>query len=471
MSKSFFSLLTTCVLSISVLDASGVPSSVLKGKINQLMPTVVDVVVTSKDKNFDSSQEMRGQKNEISDGAGFIIEPSGYIVTNCHVIDSTDKIKIILYDGSEYYANVIGKDEHSDIALLKIATETKLLCVQFADSDKVEVGDPVIAIGNPFGFGKTVTSGIISYKSRNLANQMAEIGSCGDLVSYIQTDAAVNHGNSGGPLFTYTGEVVGMITVFFSDGMHNTGINFAIPSNILKKVINQLMAYGKMRRSWLGISLVPLSHKVAVALGLGKRHGCDIVRVEKNSPAAIAGVQNNDILLSLNDEDITEETNIGYMLNNLPIDKVIPIQIMRDGIEIKLSVKVGSKNDENIDEPEQNAEENAIEIPSQKIEILKLAVADLSADLRKNFYIPAEMNGVLVIENENSAENDIAYGDLITKINQHDIKNIEDFKNILKTLKERNVVALYIYNPQKSPKRFYIAVDLTSDAKKTKSKK
>ena len=237
------------ILSISffISDAS-VFGIKIKGGVERLMGKVVDVIVA--DKSGENSE------NRSSNGTGFIIYEDGYIVTNWHVIDSSEQIKIVTSDGNEYIAKVIGKDEHYDVALLKIELDSnvKLPAVKFADSDKIEVSDPVITIGNPFGLGKTVTAGIISYKGRNLSDQISELGENGHLVSYIQTDAAVNYGNSGGPLFSANGEVIGMITVFVSDGLRSTGINFAIPSNILLKVISQLKTFGRMQRSWLGIS-------------------------------------------------------------------------------------------------------------------------------------------------------------------------------------------------------------------------
>lgn len=451
------------IFSCANLNSSSVPAKTLKtDKIERLMEAVVDIIVSSKEKNVDV-QSQNTLKHEVSDGTGFIVNSEeGLIVTNCHVIDSADSIKVILSDEKgkrEYYANIIGKDEHSDIALLKISTDQKLTSITFEDSDKIQIGEPVIAIGNPFGLGKTVTSGIISYKSRNLSNQMTEIGSYGDLVSsYIQTDAAVNHGNSGGPLLTYDGKLVGMITIFFSDGMHNTGINFAIPSNTLKKVISQLKQFGKMRRSWLGITLIPLNHQVAEMLLENSQHkyGCDIIRVEENSPAAIAGIQNSDILLSLNDTDITEETNIEGMLNNLPIGKVIPIQILRNKVEMKLSIKVASKNDDS--NPETNSAANSIpNIPSEEIEELKIRVTNLTSALRKKFGIPEEVNGVLVLANENQNLDDITRGDVITKVTGDNIQTIDDLKSMIS---KREKFALYIYNSQKSIKNFYVPVIL-----------
>ncbi|MDR0968134.1 MAG: trypsin-like peptidase domain-containing protein [Holosporaceae bacterium] len=441
------------------VQASGASSgrSGVKGGIQHLINCVVDVIVSDQN----PSDRANGKK-ESSDGAGFIIDENGYIVTNCHVIDSADKIKIVLYDGSEYIAKVIGKDERSDIALLKIETDLKLPKVQFADSDKAEIGEPVIAIGNPFGFGKTVTSGIISYKGRNLSSQIAELGTGGDLVSYLQTDAAVNYGNSGGPLITYNGEVVGMITVFFSDGAHSAGINFAIPSNMLKKVIRELRDHGKMQRSWLGIEVSPLRKKAAKALGLGKQYGCVISKVKKNSPAAVAGIQIGDILTSLNDEAITENANLEFVLSSLPIGRIIPVQIIRNKTVMKFSVKVGVGNDDDFHYDYDDSPEK-MEIPYEKIDGLELGITELTQELRKSFDIPENINGALISYVENP-QSDLAVGDVILTVNQAEVSNVLDLKNELRKLsqnpaiREDKELALYIFDPQ-SRKSDYVVVN------------
>jgi serine protease Do len=454
---SFVFLLNIAAFSVC---ASGVPGSAVKGGIQHLIKTVVDV--TAADKN--SSDDYRNSdRRESSDGTGFIIDEDGYIVTNCHVIDATDKVKVVLYDGVEYMAKVIGRDDRSDIALLKIDAEFKLPFVQFADSDKVEIGDPVIAIGNPFGFGKTVTSGIVSFKGRNLSTQIAELGSGGDLVSYLQTDAAVNYGNSGGPLFTYNAEVAGMITVFFSDGMHSMGINFAIPSNTLKNVIKELREHGKIQRSWLGIGVSPLGRKAARALGLGKQWGCVIARIEKNSPAAVAGIQIGDILLSLNNEEIAETTNLEVTLNGLPIGKVIPIQIMRHGVSMKLSVMVGVRSDDDFYSSSDDISEKS-EISYEKIDGIGVGVAELTQELRKSFDISDNVNGVMIAHVGNLQRNDVAIGSVILSINQMNVTSVADLKKELKKLsaseaiQKNKEIVLYVFDPQ--ARRYdYIVVD------------
>lgn len=434
---------------------AGVAGIKVKGGISRLINTVVDVIVS--DKNDENSE------NKSLNGTGFIVTEDGYILTNCHVIDGAEKIKIVTVDGNEYIAKIIGKVDQYDIALLKIDVDPsiKLSYVQFADSDKVEVGDPVIAIGNPLELGKTVTSGIVSYKGRNLSNQIAELGANGDLVSYIQTDAYVNYGNSGGPLFSEEGKVVGMITVFMSDGLHSIGINFAIPSNLLNKVFNQLRKYGKIQRSWLGISLGKMDKNAAKFL-LNSNVGYHVTHVSENSSAKAAGIKVGDIILEINEEPISETTNIDYLLNNLPIGAVIPIQVIGDDKKRRmLSITVGAYNDDvsSLMDEENNNED----IPCEKIDGLDLGLADLTPALREIFKIPTTEDGVLVSFVDSSLASKISVGTLIKKVNLHKIKNLTDLKyEIERSFSDKNIskqqIVLYIKNPITKVSN-YIAID------------
>ena len=440
--RGLFAIILSICFFISDASVFGIK---IKGGVERLMGTVVDVIVA--DKSGENSE------NRSSNGTGFIIYEDGYIVTNWHVIDSSEQIKIVTSDGNEYIAKVIGKDEHYDVALLKIELDSnvKLPAVKFADSDKIEVSDPVITIGNPFGLGKTVTAGIISYKGRNLSDQISELGENGHLVSYIQTDAAVNYGNSGGPLFSANGEVIGMITVFVSDGLRSTGINFAIPSNILLKVISQLKTFGRMQRSWLGISTSRMS-KEAAKLLIGSNVGYYVTNISEKSPAMSTGIKVGDIILSINKEIISENTNVEYLLNNLPIGEVVPIQIMRDGNKRMLSITVKSYNDEDISFIDED-DNGGKDVPYEKIDGLDLGLTDLTKELREIFKIPSHENGVLVSFVGSSLIDDLSInvGNLIKKVNRFEIKNLNDLKTALvASLRENdkvNKVVIYVKDP------------------------
>jgi serine protease Do len=286
----------------------------------------------------------------------------------------------------------------------------------------------------------------------------------------MQTDAAINYGNSGGPLFSYNGEVVAMVTVFFSDEGHSTGLNFAIPSNILKKVINQLRDYGTIHRSWIGISVSPINKGVVHALGISKQQsGVVITKVEKDSPASVAGIQIGDILLSINDEKISDETNVEYILNNLTVGTVIPIQIMRHLVEMKLSVKVGSRNEDDFSFNSTAGKEAFKCVPREKINGIDVEVTDLTAELRKTLEVPDSINGVLVSNAQVSSDSDICNGNVIMMVNQKAVASVAQLKSELQKLsgneeiRKRGKIALYIFDPL--TKRYdYVAVDFCGDS-------
>lgn len=453
MRRLLFAMASCCCL----LDShSALFGAKIKGGVQRLIDTVVDVIVPKIDEDMDG-------KPQNLNGSGFIISEDGYIVTNCHVVDPSDNIKVVIYDGTEYQAKIVGRDERSDIALLKIDVDpgVKLPCAQFADSDKVEICDPVIAIGNPLSLGKSVTGGMVSFKGRNLSDQILELGASGDLVAYIQFDASVNYGNSGGPLFSENGEVIGMVTVFVTDGLHSTGINFAIPSNMLKKVIKQLRTYGKMRRSWLGISVCRMAREASKLL-LENNVGYYVTSVSDDSPAKSVGIQVGDIILEINKEGFSENTNVEYLLNNLPIGAVIPLQIMRDGKKRMLSVTVGSRNDE--DFPFTGADEgNNKDIPSEKIAGLGLGGANLTKELREIFKISSHENGVLISSTDSGLSPDLGIGNLIKKVNQKEVRNLKELNDVLSHLpksksKKPQKIVLYVWDPL-TRKSSYVVVE------------
>ncbi|MDR0555507.1 MAG: trypsin-like peptidase domain-containing protein [Holosporaceae bacterium] len=428
--KQSLSLFLVGFIGISAVNGSGDSCTQIRGGIPKLLETVVDVIT-------DKDQAASVESGNDSSGTGFIISEDGLVVTNNHVIGNAEKIKIILPDGREYQAKELGHDNRVDIALLKIDVHGKLPFVSFADSDKAQVGDRVIAIGNPFGFGQTVTSGIISYKGRNLFRQISELGAGGDLVSYLQTDAAVNYGNSGCPLFDYNGEVVGVITVFFADGIHNAGINFAIPSNTVKSAVQELKDNGKIQRSWIGISVVALSKNVVRVLGLGNLYGCAVTKVDANSPAAVAGVRTGDILTSINDTPIFENTNPEQLLNSLPIGKTVTIQVVRKNVSMKFYVTVGLRSDDDFYLGQRESAEKQ-DIPYEKIEGLDVGVSNMSVALRKSFDVPDSVNGPVVIHS--GPVNGLSIGDVIQSVNQMEVKCVEDLKSsLLQLAKDSNV--------------------------------
>lgn len=390
--------------------------------VDRITKPVVGIVATETTSGSTEASE------EKIDGSGFIVDPDGFVVTNCHVIDGASAVDVVLYDGSRYSARIVGSDSNSDIALLKIdldasrggeggigktagfagattstaqafgatasvsASKTgsasnssasangnpKFRSVTFADSDEAYMTMPVYAVGYPFGFGMSATSGIISQKKNGLSDY-------GINIPLLQTDARINYGNSGGPLFTNDGRVIGMVTVFVAEGSQNTGLGFAIPSNLLQRNIEQLKLYGKLRKSWVGFLAIPLDREVVSALGLGDHHAFAVVSVEKGSPADEAGMCPGDLVLSINGEDMRPDTNLKYILKNLPIDEVIQIVAVRSKQEMVFDLKVGIKNDEvdsSIEEPENSGDQH---ISYQEIDCLSIGVADLTNKLRDHF--------------------------------------------------------------------------------------
>jgi serine protease Do len=430
---------------------------IVKSKLSKLLDATVDVIVSNR--MTDSQGIIDGNKKDLSDGSGFIVGENGYIFTNSHVIDSAEKIEIVLKDGSKYVAKVVGKDERSDIALLKIDVDIKLPVVEFADSDShIEVLDPVVIVGNPLGFGKTVTCGVVSCEKRDLSPQMAELGKGGDLVSYVQIDASVNYGNSGGPVFNVDGKMVGMVTVFIPDSR----IAFIIPHNVLKRAFDDFVKSGRLNRSWIGISVGPVfSADVSIALGLGKFRGCLVREVESNSPATMAGIQVNDILLSINKENLTKDMNLEYTLSSLPIGDVIPVKVRRAGNDMMLSVKVSSVSDDSLPVSFQNTHKSKIEVLSEKVDGLSVEVADLTDDRRRYYDIPSDINGILVT-NVGNVQSEMSVGNLITMVNQTVVSSVEDLRRAMKKLiaAKAGSFALYIYDPYRQEKNFYVAFKL-----------
>lgn len=414
--------------------------AVIQKDVYQLMNTVVDVIVADED----------GTEDKTSTGSGFIISEDGYIVTNWHVIDSSDSVRIVTPDGKKYIAQVVGKDEYDDIALLKIdlSKNARLFPVEFGDSDKVKVFDRVIAVGNPFGLGKTATLGNILRKDGNF-DQIPAFGDNKQFSSYIQANVNINYGNSGGPLFLEKGEkVIGMITAFIP----GSGICFAIPSNLLQKIIGQLKVFGKIRRSWLGISACKMSSDASSIL-LGRSDGYYVANVSEESPAMSAGIQDGDIILQVNNKDINKKINVEYLLNNLPIDKVIPIQIMRDGEKRMMSIKVRDYNDEDISFLDET--DNLIkDIPYEQIEIsgliLRLAdICNLTKKVKKKFRISSDDNGVFIlfVGSSSSDNSSVRVGNLISQVNGKRISNLVDLKAALESTKGKNGVVLYVKDP------------------------
>lgn len=376
-------------------------------------------------------------------GSGFIIDAeNGYIITNNHVIKDADEVRITLHDDSTIPAVIVGRDEKIDIAVLKVDTKKKLEEVKFGNSDKMRVGDWIVAIGNPFGLGGTVTAGIISARQRDINS--------GPYDDYLQTDASINRGNSGGPMFDLDGEVIGINTAIFSPTGGSVGIGFAIPSNLAKPVIDQLIKYGRTKRGWLGVRIQTVTDEIAESLGLDKARGALVASVTPGGPAEEAKLQAGDIVLTFDGKEVEDMRALPRIVAETPIEKAVTLTYWRDGKERKAKVKIGEL--EKAEDDGLLAERHDMPMKEPKstdIQPLGISVAEITDILRNQYNIGNDVNGVLITKIESrseAAEKDLAEGDVILEINQTPVSSAENIENIIKKAKkaERSSVLLLV---------------------------
>jgi len=282
----------------------------------------------------------RGPHRQKSLGSGFVVDREGYILTNNHVVESGDKIIVRLSDKKEFEAKLVGRDAKTDIAVIKIDADIDLSTAPLGDSDKLEVGEWVLAIGNPFGLEHSVTSGIVSAKGRNIG--------AGPYDNFIQTDASINPGNSGGPLINLRGEVVGINTAIFSRGGGNIGIGFAIPINLVKELLPQLKSKGKVTRGWLGVVIQGVTPAIAESLGMDQARGALVANVSSDGPAQRAGVKIGDVIIEFGGQRVKESNDLPIIVARTPVGKEVSVIVLRDGKEVKLSVAVGELKEEEV---------------------------------------------------------------------------------------------------------------------------
>ena len=338
-----------------------------------------------------------GQNNDDGDsephrvsslGSGFIIDPIGIVVTNNHVIADADEINVILNDGTKLKADLVGKDVKSDLAVLRVHTDKPLKAVKFGNSDKLRLGEWVIAIGNPFSLGGTVTAGIVSARNRDINS--------GPYDNYIQTDAAINRGNSGGPLFNLNGEVIGINTAIISPSGGSIGIGFAIPSDSAKPVLDQLQQYGEAKRGWLGVRIQQVTDELAESLDLGSPHGALVAGIDDKGPAKPAGIQPGDVVVKFDGHDVKEMRDLPRIVADTPVGKEVDVVVIRKGKEQTLKVTIGRlKEDKKVAEVETKKDA----LPPQKSVVQKtlgLELSSLTDDVRKRFRIRDDVKGVVV---------------------------------------------------------------------------
>jgi serine protease Do len=457
----------------SAAEARGAPDS-FADLAEKLLPAVVNISTTQKVSGraedmpqfdfppgspfrdfFEQFQRKRReapQRRGTSLGSGFIIDKAGYIVTNNHVIEGADQITVVLHDERKFEAKLVGRDPKTDLALLKVKTNVDLPAVSFGDSDHARVGDWVLAIGNPLGLGGTVTAGIVSARGRDIRS--------GPYDDYIQTDAPINRGNSGGPLFDVNGAVIGINTAILSPSGGSIGIGFSIPSQLAVGVIEQLRKYGVTKRGWLGVQIQAVTEEIAESLGLKNSHGALVAGVVKESPAESAGFKTGDVILSFDGRAVPESRRLPRMVAETDVGKKVAVVIWRNGKRENLAVQLGEL--EKVDQAALTTPEESA--PKEKgglaFKELGLSLSPLDKDLANRFELEEDASGLVVVdvdEDSNASEKGLQPGDIIVEINQEKVKTLDDVrKQVEKADKagRRSVLLLVKFRQGEDPLRF-----------------
>ena len=394
-------------------------------------------------KDFGTPQE----RQAYALGSGFIIDEKGIVITNNHVIQNAEDILVRVNGDEEYKAKIIGKDPLSDIAVLQIEADEKFIPVKFGDSDKSRIGDWVIAIGNPFGLGGTVTSGIISARNRSIGLARYE--------DFIQTDASINQGNSGGPLFNMNGDVIGINTAILGQS-GSIGIGFAIPSNSAVKVINQLIEFGETKRGWLGVRIQIVTKEIAEAEELDKPRGALIVSVADGSPSDKGGIIAGDIILEFDGKLINEMKELPLIVAQTEVGKTVNVKVWRNKREVIKKITLGRL------ETSEDFNLKKAELPKAKIiEKLKIEVRSLNTDDINKRKLPKDLTGVVITKiDQDSPINYLSINNIIVEADKKKIKTIGDLKNIINSAirSSKKTIMIAIYNNQNQ--RRYIGVNL-----------
>jgi len=404
--------------------------------------------------NNKKNQSRRPPRKVRSLGSGFVIDPSGVIITNNHVIAGADEITINFSDGTKLKAEVIGRDPKVDVAVLKVKPAKPLTAVSFGNSKKLRVGDWVMAIGNPFGLGGTVTLGIVSARDRDINS--------GPYDNFIQTDASINKGNSGGPLFNMDGEVIGINTAIISPSGGSIGIGFAVPAATIAPVISQLRKFGETRRGWLGVRIQSVTDEIAESLGMDKKMGALIANVNPKGPAFAGGMKAGDIITKFNNVEVTQMRDLPRIVADTPVGEDVDVIVLRKGVEKTLRIKIAR-----LDEKVKNASlkvGQSQDDSTKRIDDLGLSLSGMDNALRKKYKISKKVAGVVIVEVDPSsvaAEKGIKAGDVISEVGQEVVKSPDDVETRVKELRKlgRKSALLLVVNG-KGDLRF-VAVKIT----------
>ena len=351
-------------------------------------------------------------------GSGFIISSDGYVVTNNHVVENADSVEVVLNDDQRLKGKIIGKDPKTDLALIKVEPKEDLIPVAWGDSKAARIGDWVVAIGNPLGLGGTVTAGIISARGRNLRS--------GPYDDYIQTDAPINRGNSGGPLFDIDGKVIGINTAILSPSGGSIGIGFAIPSSLAQGVILQLKEFGTTKRGWLGVQIQTVTEEIAESLGLKEAKGALVAGVVDDSPAAAAGFKSGDVILSFNTVDVPESRRLPRIVADTGVGKEVDVNVWREGKNITLHVTLGELEKVNVASFSPGGKSDGKSGRTETVSELGLKLAPFSKALAKQFELDEDSEGVVIVDVEresNAREKGLRPGTLVVEINQEKVSS------------------------------------------------
>lgn len=385
-----------------------------------------------------------GSQQRIGLGSGFIIDPKGYVVTNYHVIQDAQAIQVTLNNGEQYEASLVGADQRTDIAVLKIEVKQSLVFAQLGDSDKARVGDWIVAVGNPFGLGGSVTVGVLSARGRDIQS--------GPFDDFLQLDAAINRGNSGGPSFNMQGEVIGINTAIYSPNGGSVGIGFAIPSNVAKPIINALKEKGMVERGWLGIQIQAVTSEISEAVGLSKAQGALIVSVQPNSPAARAGLLAGDIIIKVDQQDILTMHQLPKVIASIPPSKKVNLSVWREQKSLVITVELGR-----LEDPKTNITSSPPIVKNPPIlnerQILEgISLSSLNAEFRQRFNISDQVKGVGIADVKSSspaAAYGLKKGDVIVQVGQKRITSLTELETAVQNAKNaKKTSVLLLINRQ-----------------------
>ena len=419
------------------------PAAVIMGASGVSVPNFADIVerVSPAVVSITTSKGL---------GSGFVVDPTGYVVTNNHVIEGSTEFEVRFADGAKFKGKLVGRDEGTDIALLKIETGKQLPSVTFEDDRRVRVGDWVLAVGNPFGLGGTVTAGIVSARGRD------EIGSS-QFTDYFQVDAAINPGNSGGPTFDTAGRVIGMNTIAINS-RSGSGIGFAIPSSTIRRIIDDLKATGSVTRGFLGVQIESLSEDTAKALGLPNANGALVTDVIEGSPAEKSGIRRSDVVLKINGQAVKDNRELSRRIAALQAGETATFTIWRDNKQVNITVTVAKRD--------RIADDGVIANPEVKLTSLGLGLMTITPEMRSDFSLAHDADGVLITDIDlagNAAQQGLRPGDRIVAVGSGDVKSMADVNLAIEQAKSLKHESVLVFIVTKAGAKAHLPIKLNAN--------